>query len=186
MSQETVIKHARDMMIKAVEHTLSEFNKLHTGKASPGMVEHLQVEVYGSKMQLREVATITTPDPRTIQIQPWDKSVIRDVEKSIQKANIGFNPAVSGSLIRIPIPELSRERRQELTKVAHTMAEEGHISVRHARHDAIEGLKKMQKNKEISEDDLKRLEKEVQNDTDKQNAEIDQHLEHKEKELMTL
>ncbi len=186
MSQETVIKHARDMMAKAVEHTLSEFNKLHTGKASPSMVDNLQVDVYGSKMHLREVAAVTTPDPRTIQIQPWDKTVVSDIEKSIQKANLGFNPVVNGNLIRIPIPELSRERRQELTKVAHTMSEEGHISVRHARHDAIESLKKMQKNKEISEDDQKRAEKEIQNDTDKQNAEIDQHLEHKEKELMTL
>lgn len=186
MSQDTVIKHARDLMAKAVEHTLGEFNKLHTGKASPSMVENLQVDVYGSKMHLREVSAVTTPDPRTIQIQPWDKTVVSDIEKSIQKANLGFNPVVNGTLIRIPIPELSRERRQELTKVAHTMAEEGHISVRHARHDAFESLKKMQKNKEISEDDQKRAEKEVQNDTDKQNAEIDQYLEHKEKELMTL
>jgi len=186
MSQDTVIKYARDMMTKAVEHTLGEFNKLHTGKASPSMVENLQVDVYGSKMHLREVSTVTTPDPRTIQIQPWDKTVVSDIEKSIQKANLGFNPLVNGNLIRIPIPELSRERRQELTKVAHTMAEEGHISVRHARHDAFESLKKMQKNKEVSEDDQKRAEKEVQNDTDKQNAEIDQYLEHKEKELMTL
>ena len=174
------------MMAKAAEHTLSEFSKLHTGKASPSMVENIQVEVYGSKMHLREVAAVTTPDPRTIQIQPWDKTVVSDIVKSIQKANLGFNPVVNGNLIRIPIPDLSRERRQELTKVAHTMAEEGHISVRHARHDAIELLKKMQKNKEISEDDQKRAEKEVQIDTDKQNAEIDQHLEHKEKELMTL
>lgn len=186
MSQDTVIKHARDLMAKAVEHTLGEFNKLHTGKASPSMVENLQVDVYGSKMHLREVSAVTTPDPRTIQIQPWDKTVVSDIEKSIQKANLGFNPVVNGTLIRIPIPELSRERRQELTKVAHTMAEEGHISVRHARHDAFESLKKMQKNKEISEDDQRRAEKEVQNDTDKQNAEIDQYLEHKEKELMTL
>jgi ribosome recycling factor len=186
MSQDTVIKQACDMMAKAAEHTLSEFSKLHTGKASPSMVENIQVEVYGSKMHLREVAAVTTPDPRTIQIQPWDKTVVSDIVKSIQKANLGFNPVVNGNLIRIPIPDLSRERRQELTKVAHTMAEEGHISVRHARHDAIELLKKMQKNKEISEDDQKHAEKEVQIDTDKQNAEIDQHLEHKEKELMTL
>lgn len=186
MSEETITNNARDMMTLAVEHTLNEFNKLHTGKATPSMVEHLHVEVYGSKMQLREVAAITTPDPRTIQIQPWDKSVVSDIEKSIQKANLGFNPAVNGSIIRIPIPDLSRERRQELTKVANTMAEEGRISVRHARHDALELLKKMQKNKEISEDELKRSEKIVQNETDKLIAEIDQHLEHKEKELMTI
>ncbi len=186
MTEENVIKEASDMMVKGVEHTLSEFSKLHTGKASPSMVENIQVEVYGSNMHLREVAAVTTPDPRTIQIQPWDKTVVTDIEKSIQKANLGFNPAVNGSVIRIPIPELSRERREELTKVARTMAENGHVSVRHARHNALELLKNMQKNKEISEDDQKRAEKEIQNNTDNKNAEIDQLLRHKEKELMTL
>ncbi len=186
MSIETVIAHARELMGKSVEHTLGEFNKLHTGKASPSVVEHLQVEAYGSNVQLREVAAITTPDARTVQIQPWDKSIVNDVVKSIQKANLGFNPVVTSNLIRIPIPELSRERRQELSKVAHTMAEEGRVSVRHARHEALDEAKKMKKGGEISEDELKRLEKEIQNVTDKQVAEIDQHLAHKEKELMSL
>ncbi len=188
MDYETALLVAEENMEKAVEFTAHEFNSLHTGKASPGLVENLQVHVksYGSSMRLREIAAITTPDARTIQVQPWDKSVVQDVEKAIQTAKLGLNPTVAGTVIHIHIPELSRERRQELVKIAHTMAEEGRISVRHARRDALEALKKMQKDKEISEDDFKRYEKEVQKDTDSHVEKIGEHLARKENELTTL
>ncbi len=188
MSYEMVLLEAQENMDKAVDFTVREFNTLHTGKASPGLVESIQVPVksYGSSMHLREIAAITTPDARTVQVQPWDKSIVQDVEKAIQTANLGLNPTVAGTVIHIHIPDLSRERRQELVRIAHTMAEEGRISVRHARKDALDVLKKMQKDGDISEDDLKRYEKEVQKDTDNSVEKIGEELTIKEKELTTL
>ncbi len=185
MNQDAVIKESKQKMNDAVGHALHRFDTLHTGKASPGMVENLQVHVesYGASMALRELAAISTPDPRTIRIQPWDKSVVKSIEKAIQTANLGFNPVSDGNLIRIPIPELSGERRKELVKMAHKMAEEGRVSVRHARHYALDVLKAMQKKGEISEDDYHRLEKDVQSETDKHIENINKHLEHKENEL---
>ncbi len=186
MNPHPAIKEMTAKMAKATEHTLHEFSSLHTGKASPTMVEAVMVEVYGGNMRLKEVAAITTPDARTIQIQPWDKSTVKPIEKALQQANLGINPAVDGAIIRLPIPDLSRERRQELVKMCQRMAEDGRISVRHARRDTMDALKKAQKDGEISEDDLKRLEKEVQQATDKANAEIDEHLANKEKELLAV
>lgn len=185
MSQD-IINATSDSMSKAVEHTLHEFSTLHTGKASPSMVENVMVDAYGSSMRLRDMAAITTPDSRTIQIQPWDKSVIQPIEKSIQTANLGLNPSVDGPIIRIPIPELSGDRRQELVKVAHRMAEDGRISIRHARKDGMDLLKEAKKDGELSEDDLKRWEKEVQSSTDKYVGEIDGHLKTKEQELQSI
>lgn len=184
MENHPTIKDASNKMDKAVDHVMHEFSSIHTGKASPTMVESLMVDVYGSMMRIKEVAAITTPDHRTIMIQPWDKGVVNEVTKAIQKANIGLNPVAAGTNIRCPIPELSRERRQELVKTTHTMAEDGRIRVRNIRREAIDELKKGQKAGDISEDELKRLEKEVQNITDKHIANIATHLESKEKELM--
>lgn len=188
MNYESILSEAEDLMEKAVEHTLHEFSTLHTGKASPSLVENLlvNVESYGASMHLRELGAITTPDSRTIQIQPWDKSVIHDIEKAIQTAKLGLNPAIDSGIIRVPIPELSGDRRKELVKVAHTMSEEGRISIRHSRHHALEALKKMQKSGEVSEDDLSRFEKEVQAKTDKHIADIGDHLKKKEQELMAV
>ncbi len=186
MSLHPIISDTHVKMQHAIEHALHEFSSIHTGKASPSMVEGISVEAYGSQMRLKEVAAITTPDSRTIQIQPWDKSMVVPIEKAIQTANIGINPSVDGGLIRLPLPELNRERRQELVKVAHQMAEEGRISVRHARRDGLEALKKLQKSGEISEDDQKRYDKEIQAETDKAIKEIGDHLAHKEQELLSL
>ncbi|MCB1124299.1 MAG: ribosome recycling factor [Verrucomicrobiae bacterium] len=182
MSQD-ILDDTNSSMAKAVDHTKHEFSTLHTGKASPSMVENVMVEAWGSSMRLREMAAITTPDSRTIQIQPWDKSVIQAIEKAIQTANLGLNPSVDGPIIRVPIPELSGQRRQELVKVAHRMAEEGRISVRHARKDALDLLKDAKKDGDVSEDDFKRWEKEVQTCTDKYVADIDNFLKAKEHEL---
>lgn len=177
---------AQVRMKKAVDHTLHEFSTIHTGKASPAMVESVQVEAYGSMMPLKGCAAITTPDPRMIQVQPWDKGLLRAIEKALQMANIGVNPVVDGTLIRLPFPELSRERRQEFVKAAQRLAEEGRVAVRHVRRDAMEGAKKLKKDGKISEDDEKRLEKDVQTATDKAIKDIDSHLAHKEKDLLTV
>ncbi len=181
-----VLTDAAARMKKAVDHTLHEFSTIHTGKASPAMVESIMVEAYGSMMPLKGCAAISTPDPRLIQVQPWDKSLIRAIEKALQVANIGINPIVDGNLIRLPFPELSRERRQEFVKTAHRLAEEGRVAVRHARRDAMEAAKKAKKDGKLSEDDEKRLEKEVQTATDKAIKDIDTHLAGKEKELTTV
>ncbi len=180
------LNEAQARMKKAVEHTQHEFATIHTGKASPAMVESVQVEAYGSMMPLKGCAAITTPDARMIQIQPWDKGLLRAIEKALQMANIGVNPVVDGSLIRLPFPDLSRERRQEFVKTAHRLAEEGRVSVRHIRRDAMEGAKKLKKDGKISEDDEKRLEKDVQAATDKAIKDIDTALAAKEKELLTV
>ena len=182
----TTLNEAQARMKKAVEHTLHEFSTIHTGKASPAMVESVMVEAYGSMMPLKGCAAITTPDPRMIQIQPWDKGVIRAIEKALQMANIGVNPVVDGNLIRLPFPDLSRERRLEFVKTAQRLAEEGRVAVRHCRRDAMEAAKKLKKDSKISEDDEKRLEKDVQAATDKAIKDIDSHLASKEKDLLTV
>lgn len=185
MSKE-ILDDTNDSMSKAVDHALHEFSTLHTGKASPSMVENVMVDAYGSNMRLRDMAAITTPDPRTIQIQPWDKSVMQAIEKSIQMANLGLNPSIDGAIIRIPIPELSGDRRTELVKVAHRMAEDGRISVRHARKDGMDLLKEAKKDGDLSEDDFKRWEKEVEKLTHDFVDSIDNHLKSKEQELQAI
>ena len=185
MSKE-ILDDMEQSMAKAVDHTLHEFSTLHTGKASPSMVENVMVDAYGSNMRLRDMAAITTPDSRTIQIQPWDKSVMQPIEKAILTANLGLNPSNNGGIIRIPIPELSGDRRIELVKVAHRMAEDGRISIRHARKDALDLLKEAKKEGDISEDDFNRTEKDVQKATDKYVADIDGHLKGKEQELQQI
>jgi ribosome recycling factor len=183
MNPETIIKTLKTDMKKAVDHTAQEFGTLHTGKASPAMVDSLQAEVYGSNMRIKDIAAITTPDARMIIIQPWDRGAIKPIEQAILTANIGLNPSVDGEKIRVPVPELSRERRENLIKVANKMAEDGRIGVRSARHTAMDSLKTAGKSGGISEDDQKRYEKEVQKITDDHNQLIAKILEAKEKEL---
>ena len=177
-----ILNDAQARMKKTVDHTLHEFSTIHTGKASPSMVEGIMVEAYGGMQQLKACAAITTPDPRLIQVQPWDKSLTRAIEKALQQANIGVNPIVDGNLIRLPFPDLSRERRLEFVKTAHRLAEEGRVHVRNVRRDVHEQAKKAK----LPEDDAKRLEKDIQAATDKAIKDIDTHLAHKEKELITV
>ena len=176
-----ILTDAQTRMKKSVDHTLHEFSTIHTGKASPAMVEGIMVEAYGGMQQLKACAAITTPDPRLIQVQPWDKSLTRAIEKALQQANIGINPIVDGNLIRLPFPDLSRERRLEFVKTAHRLAEEGRVHVRNVRRDVHERAKKAK----LPEDEAKRLEKDIQAATDKAIKDIDTHLTHKEKELTT-
>ncbi len=184
MDPKKILADARTAMTKAIEHTLHEFSSLHTGKATPTMIESIIVQAYGTPLRLKEVAAITTPDARTLQVQPWDKGLLRDIEKALQVAKLGFNPLVQGDIIRCPLPELSRERRQELAKVCHTHAEEGRVRIRTIRRDANEALKKGKTAGTISEDDLKRGEKDVQTEHDKFIADLNKHLANKEAELM--
>ena len=177
-----ILNDAQARMKKTVDHTLHEFSTIHTGKASPAMVEGIMVEAYGGMQQLKACAAITTPDPRLIQVQPWDKSLTRAIEKALQQANIGVNPIVDGNLIRLPFPDLSKERRLEFVKTAHRLAEEGRVHVRNVRRDVHEQAKKAK----LPEDDAKRLEKDIQAATDKAIKDIDTHLAHKEKELITV
>jgi ribosome recycling factor len=169
-------------MKKAVDHTLHEFSAIHTGKATPSLVEGVMVEAYGSMVPLKSCAAISTPDARMIQVQPWDASLAKAIAKGIQEANLGFNPIVYGKLIRIPLPEMSRERRLEFVKTCHKLAEDGRVHVRNLRRDAHEGVKKAK----LPEDESKRLEKDIQVATDKSIKEIGDHLAHKEKELLAV
>ncbi len=176
-----ILIDAQAKMQKAVAHTLQEFATIHTGKATPSMVEGVMVDAYGTHMRLKECAAITTPDARLIQVQPWDITLVKAVEKAIQTANLGFNPIVDGKLLRIPLPEMSRERRQEFVKTAHRLAEEGRVHVRNIRRDGMETVKKAK----LPEDEAKRVDKEIQIATDKSIKDINDNLAKKEAELMT-
>jgi ribosome recycling factor len=186
MAIDDILLEAEEKMMKTEEVVQNEFAGVRTGKASPGLVENILVDAYGSHMRIRELAGITTPEPRVILIQPWDASTVHPIEKAIQKSNLGLNPAVDKKFIRIVLPELSTERRQEFSKVVKKMAEDGRVAIRHVRRDAIEHLKKEAKNGGITEDQLLSAEKEVQKLTDQYIAKIDTHLAHKEKEIMTV
>lgn len=177
-----------DAMSRAVEHAIHEFAAVRTGKASPSLVEGLDVHVtsYGSHMKLKQIAMITTPDARLIRIEPFDSSTLHDIDRAIRESRLGLNGSIEGKVIRLPVPVLSQERREQMVKLVRQMAEEAKVRVRSARRDAIEQLKKGQKDGDITEDDLHRLEKEVQNLTDKNVATIDQHVVSKEKEVMTV
>lgn len=177
-----IVNDAQSRMKKAVDHTLSEFNAIHTGKATPAMVESVTVEAYGTQMRLRDCAAITTPDARMIQIQPWDAGLVKAVEKAIQVANLGFNPVIDGKIVRVPLPEMSRERRQEFVKTTHRQAEEGRVQIRNTRRDALEAVKKAK----LSEDESKRLEKDIQTATDRAIADINAHLAKKEADLLAV
>jgi ribosome recycling factor len=180
------LKQVGDNMQKSVDHTLRQFGTLHTGKASPQMLENVVIEVYGSNMRLKDIASITTPDARTLKVQPWDKSNLKAIEKGILIANLGIHATIFGEFVHCPLPELSRERRQELAKVAGGMAEEGKVSVRGCRRDAMEMVKAEKKAGTCTEDDVKKLEKEIQKLTDKYIESIEKILEDKTKELTTM
>ncbi len=182
MEIDAIFAKLKEEMSKPVDHVMQEFAKLHTGKASPSMVENLDVEAYGTTMKLKDMAAITTPDARTIQIQPWDKSVVADVERALIASNVGITPLIAGEVIRMPIPNLSGERRDELCKVAQGIAEQGRVGVRSTRKEALDALKASQK-EGLSEDDYKRAEKEVQEETDAHVGRINDGLAAKEAEL---
>jgi ribosome recycling factor len=186
MALDDIVLEAEEKMIKTEEVVQHGFSGLRTGKASPVLVEGIMVEVYGSHMRIRELAGITTPEPRMLLISPWDVSTVHPIEKAIQKSPLGVNPSVQGKTIRLVLPELSTERRQEMVKLAHKLAEDGRVAIRHVRRDAIEALKKQSKAGGVTEDEEKTAEKEIQKLTDQYTAKIDAHLAAKEKEIMTV
>src|SRR3954462_6115570 len=186
MTVDDVLLEAEEKMSKTEEVVTHEFSGIRTGKASPGLVENVQVDVYGSMMRIRELAGITTPESRVIMIQPWDAGTVHAIEKAIQKANLGLNPSIDKKYIRIVLPELSTERRNEFVKIVKKLAEDGRVAIRHVRRDAMEHLKKTSKEGGVTEDEVETAEKEIQKLTDQYSSKIDQHLAHKEKEIMTV
>jgi ribosome recycling factor len=186
MTPDDILLEAEDKMIKTEQVVVNEFAGVRTGKASAALVENIMVEVYDSQMRIRELAGITTPEPRLLVIQPWDANSVHPIEKAIQRANLGLNPAVQGKIIRIVFPELSQERRQEFVKITRKLAEDGRVAIRHVRRDAMVQLKKHAHDSGITEDEEKQAEKDLQKLTDQYIAQIDEHLVRKEKEIMTV
>ena len=188
MTLEEILFEAEESMEKAVEFMAHEFLSIRTGKASPALVENLDVLVqsYGTSMKLKQLALITSPEPRLLVIQPFDASTTRDIERAINESRIGITPAADGKVIRLPIPELSEERRRELTRTVKGIAEESRVRVRSCRRNAIVTAKKLQKDGNLTEDDLRDTESEVQKLTDKVVAEIDKQTTAKEAELMKI
>ena len=168
----------------ALEALRREFAGLRTGRASAHLLDPVVVKAYGGEMPLNQVGTVNVPEPRMITVQVWDRSLVTAVEKSIRDANLGVNPQSDGQLVRLPIPELSRERRQELTKLAHKYAEQGRVAVRNVRRDGMETLKKMEKDGKISQDEHRRQNDEVQKLTDDHIKKVDEALAQKEKEIL--
>jgi ribosome recycling factor len=186
MSLEEAIFEAEEGMEKALEFMQHEFSTIRTGKASPALVETIDVEAYGTSMKLKQLALITAPEPRLLVIQPFDASTVKDIERGINESKIGINPIVDGKIIRIPIPELSEERRRDLAKTVKHLAEECRVRVRACRREAMDAAKKLQKDGEITEDGLKDAEQEIQKLTDRFVASVDKQVEVKESELMKI
>jgi ribosome recycling factor len=174
----------RRRMDGAIEALRKEFGGLRTGRASASLLDPVQVSAYGNNMPLNQVGTVSVPEPRMISVQVWDKSMVGAVEKAIRDSGLGLNPAADGSTVRVPLPELSQERRQELTKVAHKYAEHGRVAVRNVRRDGMDFLKKQEKDHKITEDEHKKLADLMQKLTDEHVKKVDETLAIKEKEIL--
>lgn len=178
------VEDAEKRMEKAVESITKRFLSVRTGRASASLLDGIKVDYYGAKTPINQMATISVPEARLIVIQPWDKTVLKNIEKAIVRANIGLNPNVDKSVIRLVVPELTEERRKELVRHVHNLAEEGRITIRNVRRDANNEIRKLEKSKKVSEDDRYFYEDEIQEITDNYIEEIDELLETKEKEMM--
>jgi ribosome recycling factor len=179
-----LLNDAKSQMSKAIEHLEAELGKVRAGRANPAMLDAVKVDYYGSLMPLSQVANISTPDPRSLVVQPWEKSMVNPIEKAIQAANLGFNPQNDGTLVRIVVPPLTEERRKELVKKSKAEAEHAKVSIRNYRRESNEHLKK--EAKATPEDVVKDLEDRIQKMTDQYIAMADKHVEAKEKEIMTV
>jgi ribosome recycling factor len=186
MTLDDILLEAEEKMIKTEQKLANDFAGVRTGKASASLVENIQAEVYGSMMRIRELGSITTPEPRMLVIQPWDVAALQPIEKAIQKANLGLSPVVQGKLLRLSFPELSTERRQEFVKLIKKMSEDGRVAVRHVRRDAMDLFKKHAHDSGVTEDAKKQAEKDLQKLTDDYIGKIDAHVVNKEKEIMTV
>jgi ribosome recycling factor len=179
-----VLADATRRMDKTVENTKHEFTTIRTGRASAALLDRIQVSAYGTKMPINQLATIGVPEPRLLTVTPFDKSTIKDIEKAILESDLGLTPASDGSLIRLPIPQLTEERRKELVKQVRHLAEEGRVSARNVRRDALHHLKDAEKNGETGADDVHRAEDRLQKVTDDHVGKIDEALKAKEAEIM--
>ena len=184
MALDDILLEAEEKMLKSTEVIQGEFAGIRTGKASPDLVNNIMVEAYGVQMRLKEMAAVTTPDSRLILIQPWDGNNVDPIRKALEESKLGITPQVDGKLIRLPIPPLSEERRQDLVKAVRKMVEEGRVSIRANRRHALDELKKIQKSGEITEDQLEDAEKEVQKLTDQYVEIIEKGVTTKEAELL--
>ena len=178
------LKQAQSKMDDALEAVRREFASVRTGKATPALLDTVRVDAYGSKMPINQVATLSTPEPSLLVVQPFDRSLIKAVEHAIQAASLGLNPANDGNVLRIPIPPLNQERRMEYVKLLHKMAEDARVSIRHARQEARDDLKRRMKDHEIPEDGGRRQMDEAQKLTDQYIVKVDELLKHKEEEVM--
>jgi len=177
-------KDARERMAKCVQNFQADMKKLRTGRAHPSLIEHLRVDYYGSEVPLQQVANIAVEDGRTLVVSPWEKAMVQVIEKAIHKSDLGLTPMTAGTVIRIPMPPLTEERRRDITKVLRHDAENARVAVRNVRRDVMGDIKELLKEKLVSQDDERRAEADVQKLTDKHVADIDQLLAAKEKEVM--
>jgi ribosome recycling factor len=180
------INELKRRMQGAISVLKHELGSLRTGRASAHLLDSVHVDAYGQSMALNQLATVSVPQPRMLSVQVWDRSMVQAVEKAIMAANLGLTPSSEGQVIHLRIPELNEERRKELVKIAHKYAETAKVAVRHVRRDGMDALKKLEKDHQISQDDHKRMDSEVQKTTDHAIADIDQMLATKEKEIMTV
>ena len=186
MASEDILKNCISKMAKAFNVFKQDLSSLRTGRANSHMLDIIKVDVYGQNMAINQLANISTPEPRLLTVQVWDKNNVPLIDTAIKKSNLGINPQIDGQLMRIPIPSLTEERRTELKKIMGGLAEKAKISIRNIRREANDNLKKGLRDKKISEDELKNFEKKIQNSTDKQILELEKKLEEKEKEIMTI
>src|ERR1700704_3908572 len=184
MTRDDIVLESEMSMEKSVDYMVHEFASVRTGKASPALVENVDVQAYGSAMKLKQLALITTPEPRLLVVQPFDAGTVREIEKALNESKIGIMPAVDGKIIRLPVPELSEERRKDLVRSLGKMAEEARVRVRGNRRTALDEAKKLKTSGGLSEDGWHDLEQEVQKLTDRFVKSIDEHLAHKEAEIM--
>jgi len=186
MTSENAINSCKSKMKKAFDVFKTELSSLRTGRANIAMLDIIKVEVYGQKMSINQLATISTPEARLITVQVWDQNNVSLIDSAIKKSNLGINPQIDGQLMRIPIPNLNEERRTELKKIMGGLAEKAKVSIRNIRREANDSLKKDLKDKKLGEDEYKNSEKKIQNLTDAQISELEKKLEEKEKEIMTV
>ena len=186
MSSEEIINNCNLKMKKAFDVFSNDLSSLRTGRANATMLDIIKVDVYGQKMSVNQLATISTPEPRLLTVQVWDQNNVNLIDSAIKKSNLGINPQIDGQLMRIPIPSLNEERRNELKKIMGGLAEKSKVSIRNIRRDANDSLKKDLKEKKISEDECKNSEKKIQKLTDDQISNLEKKLQEKEKEIMTI
>lgn len=181
MTIQDILKDSRAAMDKAIENSKREFGSIRSGKASPNMLDTIRVDVYGQQMQFNQVANVTSPDPRSLIVTPYDKGQLKAIEKAIRESDLGLDPSTQGGLIRVPLPSMNEQRRKELVKIVSKLAEDGRIGIRHARTDGREKLKKLDK---VSEDQVKLAEKDLQKTHDEHMAQLESLLKAKEAEIM--